>query len=58
MAADLKEVCSEEIDTDESKLSRLGGHAGTLGQLGRELHGMRGPRLRMAADGLGPQSQS
>lgn len=38
-------MCSEEVDADESELSRPRGHTGVLGQLSRKLHGMWGPRL-------------
>lgn len=51
-SADLEEVSGEEVDTDESKLGRLGGCTGILGQLSWELHGMRGPGLWTAADRL------
>lgn len=57
-SADLELLCGEEVDADESKLSRPGGHTGILGQLSRKLHGMWGPGLwTAAADELMPHEQ-
>lgn len=56
-SADLEELCCEEVDADESKPGRLGGHTGILGQLSRKLHAVWGPGLWMAADGLRPTDQ-